>query len=491
MQVRFLTPTQRSARKSCVAAAVMTLLFGLPWSGPARAQEIGPPESQGHESPSQSSDVEQLKEEMKALKKEVEDLKRKRAAGVGQPPPPPVPPPLSPGTIREVPEGMREREHLRQDPYAAARVDNAPFDPDLKGFFLLPGTRSMFRFGGFVRTDVIYDTTGGVNTSKFVTSSIPTGPNPGSNTSVSAAPSRLSFEIRSNLTPGILRIYYENDFNNGPDATFNYRVRHFYGQLKNLLVGQTWSTFEDADAIPDTVDFEGPNSWIFRLQPQIRYTYALSDQHHVSVSVEEPGTEAPATTPTGQTITATSPTPDFTVRYRYELKEFHIQTAGLFRSLATTVAGAPRSNVLGYGVMFSGAWTFFKKDNIMWQLVGGEGIARYINDLGAGSGLDVGLLPGGGIKAQPAYGGYASVQHYWAEKWRSAFTYSFFQLNSTSLQPANTFKQTQYAEGNLMYSPGAGFTMGLGLLWGQRVDKGGDHGDDIRLDFVLQYDLVH
>ena len=42
-----------------------------------------------------------------------------------------------------------------------------------------------------------------------------------------------------------------------------------------------------------------------------------------------------------------------------------------------------------------------------------------------------------------------------------------------------------------MYSPGAGFTVGGGLLWGQHTVKTGERGDDIRLNFVLQYDLVN
>ena len=67
---------------------------------------------------------------------------------------------------------------LRQDNYADPRVDNAPFDPQLRGFLRLPGTNTMLRLGGFARTDLIHDFTPAGNTAKFVTSSIPTGPNP-------------------------------------------------------------------------------------------------------------------------------------------------------------------------------------------------------------------------------------------------------------------------------------------------------------------------
>ena len=234
---------------------------------------------------------------------------------------------------------------------------------------LIRGGQDMLRVGGFARTDLIHDFSPAGNTSKFVTSSIPTGPNPGNdNTSMSVAPSRLSLELRNNTKFGPLRIYYENDFNNGPNTTNSFRLRHFYGQWQNVLVGQTWSAWEDADAIPDTVDFEGPNSWIFRLQPQLRYTYALNKQNLLAVSVEQPNTELASTVtlPGGPvTVNATSPIPDFVLRYRYEQNRFHIQNAWLFRSLGGFVGASTEKQVLGWGGMVSAAATVYGKDNIM------------------------------------------------------------------------------------------------------------------------------
>jgi len=408
----------------------------------------------------------------------------------------------TPGTSTEVPEHERERGMLRQDNYADPRIDNAPFDPQLRGFFRLPGTETMLRLGGFARTDVIHDFSPAGNTSKFVTSSIPTGPNPGSdNTSMSVAPSRISVEIRNNTKYGPLRIYYENDFNNGPNTTNSFRLRHFYGQWQNILIGQTWSAWGDTDAIPDTVDFEGPNSWIFRLQPQVRYTYAMNKENNVAVSVEQPKSEMPGTVTAGTAntpINSNSPIPDFVVRYRHEQSRFHIQHAWLFRDLGGFVTPGTDKHVFGWGGMLSAAAAVYGKDNIMVQGIIGEGIARYINDLGEGTGLDVGVKPDGTIVALPAWGVFGSFQHFWSERWRSAVTYGYLHVNTTDLaSPAITnnsntsFNNTQYSEANLMYSPGAGFTVGAGLLWGQHVVKNGDRGDDIRLNFVLQYDLVN
>lgn len=449
------------------------------------------------------SGVEALQERVKALEQTVEDLKKERGPApgeVGKLPPAEEQQRPTAGTSTAVPDHNRERGFLRQDSYAEPRLDNAPFDPKLRGFFRIPGTESMLRIGGFARIDVIHDFEPAGNTSKFLPSSIPTGPNPGNdNTSISVAASRLSIELRNNTRYGPLRIYYENDFNNGPNTTNAFRLRHFYGQWTNVLVGQTWSLWKDVDATPDTVDFAGPNSAIFMFQPQIRYTYGINEKNIVAMSVEQPSSAIPGTitAPIGTvTTTATSPIPDFVARYRYQQDGFHIQTAWLFRSVGGFVGATGEQQVFGWGGMLSAGARVYGKDNIVFQVAGGEGIARYILGLGPGSGVDAGLTSAGRLVALPAYGAFVAYQHFWAERWRSTGTYGFLQANTTDLaqsssNPAPLFKQTQYAEGNVMYSPGHGFTIGAALLWGQYIEKDGALGNAFRLNFVLQYDLVN
>lgn len=448
------------------------------------------------------SDVEGLKERVKALEQTVEDLKKERGVApgeVGNVPPAGEGQQPTAGTSTTVPEHHRERGFLRQDSYADPRLDNAPFDPKLRGFFLIPGTQSMFRLGGFARTDVIHDFQPAGNTSKFVPPSIPTGSNPGNdNSNLSVAASRLSIEMRNNTAYGPLRIYYENDFNNGPNSTPAFRLRHFYGQWMNVLVGQTFSTWKDVDAVPDTVDFQGPTGLISRFQPQIRYTHAINQNNILAAAVEQPTTEVPGTitTPTGAVnVTATNPLPDFVLRYRYQQNNFHIQNAWLFRSLGGFAGATAEEQVFGWGGMVSGGAQVYGKDNIVFQASVGEGTARYIQDLGTGSGLDVGLTADRRVVALPAYGGYIAYQHFWTDRWRSTATYGFFQVNTTDLaqtstNPTTLYAKTQYAEGNLIYSPGAGFKVGASLLWGQHQTKDGANADAFRLNVVLQYDLI-
>jgi len=52
----------------------------------------------------------------------------------------------------------RLREVANQDGESAARINNEELDPSLRGFFRLPGTGTLMKFGGFVKTDVFVDT---------------------------------------------------------------------------------------------------------------------------------------------------------------------------------------------------------------------------------------------------------------------------------------------------------------------------------------------
>lgn len=74
------------------------------------------------------------------------------------------------------------------------------------------------------------------------------------NATDSIRPTRLSVDFRVPTTKvGDARFY---DFF-GSNATTP-RLRHAYGQVKNFVLGQTFSNLMDPDRFPDRLDFQGP-----------------------------------------------------------------------------------------------------------------------------------------------------------------------------------------------------------------------------------------
>src|SRR4029078_4950844 len=70
-------------------------------------------------------------------------------------------------------EATAEHETFNEDESDAPRLYNAPLEPEEPGFFLLPGTRTMLRLNGSVRTDFIYDPRLTTLGDAFIPSSIP------------------------------------------------------------------------------------------------------------------------------------------------------------------------------------------------------------------------------------------------------------------------------------------------------------------------------
>ncbi len=57
---------------------------------------------------------------------------------------------------------------------------------------------------------------------------------------------------------GSARTFIQVDFFGANGAT-SPRLRHFYAQFENILVGQTFTNFMDPDAFADTLDTQGVN----------------------------------------------------------------------------------------------------------------------------------------------------------------------------------------------------------------------------------------
>lgn len=382
---------------------------------------------------------------------------------------------------------------------AAPRPDNKPIDPALKGFIQLPGTKTAIRFGGSARLDAIYDFEDNGNPNQFVPSTIPVAGQPdadtGGRSTVQAKGTRISFEARRPVgDTGSLRIYNENDFfNDSTSPNMSFRVRHFYGQAWNILIGQTFSTFMNIDAWPDVLDYAGPNAMVNRRQAQVRYSPSIYDGNgkmHLMFSIEQPNSDLSATA-TGVPVGAESAsrTPDGVVGWRWEGGVGHVQMAGILRSLGYDAPNDTGQTVLGWGTSGSGAFNLFAKDKLLWQVAYGHGIARYINDIGGGT-LDAAPDNSGELEAIPVFAAVLGYTHEWSPHFRSTASCGYLNVDPTDSLGALAIEKTTYTSVNLVWHPTTSFRMGLEYLYGSKDTLSGADGDGHRLNFVFRYDLI-
>ncbi|HEY3909900.1 MAG TPA: DcaP family trimeric outer membrane transporter [Stellaceae bacterium] len=207
--------------------------------------------------------------------------------------------------------------------------------------FLIPGTDTSIRVGGFIDETLDYfiqngppngvqTTTIGVNGNLLTMpldvhgQTVPgypsahnlvpvqTGHSRGNGIfSQSPRESRLNVETRTPTAYGEARTFVEFDFagTNGFSSTASGqtavsdnlvpRLRYAYGTLGGFLAGQANSNFSDADANPETLDFGGPvgEAGVVRI-PQVRYTYTGPYGSAWSASIEAPETDV--LTPAGK-----------------------------------------------------------------------------------------------------------------------------------------------------------------------------------------------
>lgn len=207
-------------RQSLIVQTIVIVLATTCMSASALAQDHSAG-VHGPEPSPQQLEIELLKAKVRQLEQSVEDIKKRESK-------PAVP--LSPGTNTAVPAINRERGLVTEDSYADARLDNAPFDPALRGFFSIPGSHTMMRVGGYIRTDAIYDFSQLGNVNQFRPESIPTPNLDLSNYNMAARASRLTLESRTDTTWDVLRTYIEIDFVGSGNST-EFRLRHFYAQV--------------------------------------------------------------------------------------------------------------------------------------------------------------------------------------------------------------------------------------------------------------------
>jgi hypothetical protein len=435
--------------------------------------------------------IEALQQQIDALRAQLEALKAQLAAKETPATAPATPTP-APGAA-EVSQAIQQRDVLNRNPEAVARVDNAPLDPEQRGFIPIPGTQTRLRFGGHAKVDVIRDFRPAGDPDSFTTSMIPVGDvPPADNTSISARPSKLSMDFRSPAPRGELRVFYENDFYDSTTGKTQFHLKHLYGQRWNVLVGYTFSTITDIDSMPDTLDAEGPPGLVFVRSSLIRYTFGLGARKRrtFAIALEKGLSDIVSQAPDPSvTITGTAPNPDFHLRFRQEWDSGHVQLGTVLRSVGGYSSTGVEKHVRGWGASLSGSKRL-GSDYILFQGSYGEGFGRYIQDL-AGLGADVGVDASGKVVAIPV-GGYAvAYQHYWTQRLRSTATYGFAWADTTGKTHTTDFKRSDYAGANVIWCPpDTMFNVGLEYLWGRHEVNSGESGWANRFLMSVQYDIV-
>ena len=409
----------------------------------------------------------ELKAQIDALQKKVEELEQKQEQKQAQPVP--TPPPAQTVTAGAT-----------------------------KGSIKLPGSDTSITIGGYLKLDAIYSDrsvgTASQGNQFLFPSLIPVGPTAGNNDknqlTVHARQSRLFFRSSTPSSYGEVTTLIEGDFfgadgNETVSNSHNFRLRHAYGSIGNLSAGQYWSNFINEAAFPETLDFGGPVGEIFVRQAQVRWTQPFTGGDW-SVSAENP--ESLFAQPRTATLFRSDRDqyPDLTARIRFNtgIGKYSLQVLARNIRIDSATAPAAVGDKWGGAISATGVIPSVGKDDFRFVGSIGNVIGRY-QELGF---FPDGYLDSNGqIQLANVVSGFAAYRHYWTPSLRSSLVLAAARANN----PSGTFgainRRSESAHVNLIWSPTTPVNLGAEYIFGKRVVDDGREGNLNRVQVSAQY----
>lgn len=397
--------------------------------------------------------------------------------------------------LRKVAE-IEQKQAVIDPVQATPPMPNVVTGGATEGSFKLPGSNTSVTLGGYVKLDAILsDPSAGVGSTadqEYEAGAVPVGPTAGANErgqfKLHARQSRLFAKTSTPSAWGELTTHIEFDLfgasgNESVSNSHNLRVRHAYGTLGGLLIGQTWTTFSDVAAYPETVDFGGPAGAIFARQAQVRWTQPFSVGQW-SIALENP--ETVVSLPSGATFRADDDRfPDIAANIKFDTSVGKYSIAGVVRQLRVDSASAPASRDQKWAAALgaNGVIPLFGTDDVRLSAYFGNGIGRYSVGFFTDALLDADAriaLPNQWLAA-------AAYRHFWSSNLRSTLALSGLGSKNPTGTAGSVNRSAQSAHLNIIWSPIAQTNFGLEYLHARRVIEDGQSGKLNRLQASAQY----
>ena len=415
------------------------------------------------------------------------------------------------GLERRVSALEKENQSLKKD--LEQHKENAVYTGDFDGSFKVSGTNTSIGLNGFIKTDLMHDTTGAQTgyaydflLASFIPIESPTNILRRRQTHFSARYSRFALQTETPTSYGELITYLEADFfGNAPinaeayNNNYDLRLRHAYVHWGRLLVGQTTTTFHDPRTLPECLNPGAASSIGANRQPMIRYTHPFEDNDlfALAIALENPETDyidQTASTRFSYSLTGAAPSagldrlPDAVARLYINRPWGGLSLRGLVRELRVKNGASPEIKKAGYGIGFSGHLLTVGEDSLVWQVQTGKGIGRYMLD-SAGYAAFYNSATNR-FSPQTAYGGYIGYKHYWGENFHSSLVGGFTKIKNDielRLLPSLSVNSKMYSASlNFIYTPIKDFlAVGFEAIQARRVLENKRSGNMTRFQFSL------
>ena len=351
-----------------------------------------------------------------------------------------------------------------------------------------------FAVGGNVNMRVGYDFKGIVNNRDFIPADIPIPGNYNSRQKLmmDASTSSIYFKaVANNSTLGRVVAMFEADFR-GSNTGYTPRVRLAYVSLYGFMLGRDVTTFCDLNSSPQTIDFEGPNSYTLDYSTMIRYSHTFGRSFSMGIAAEMPRVSATY----GETFTSIHQrVPDFPMYVQFNWgrrANSHVRVTGLLRNMYyhNQTKGENQSE-FGWGVQLSGNIAIGERWNTYINGVYGKGVSSYVRDLkGAGMDLVVGVDDPTKLRTVPMYGWMAAGKFNIMRGLSVSGGYSEVNVErKTGFWSPSQYKKGQYIFGNIFCHFTPRFEMAIEYLYGTHKNMAGNKNSANRIQAMVKYNF--
>ncbi len=407
--------------------------------------------------PLHAQTVDDMREELKLLRAEVNELKRAKPVDA---------------TVNETTPVDSARWGDRIQALEAKSKDAV--EPDATSSALrLPGSKSALRVYGQVEAHAIHDFKQSGAPDVFSDLTFQPLDHAGGQhgkTQFSAETSRFGFETSTPMALGALKTKVEADFYSyGSNNRNRVRLREAYGEYGGWLIGQTWSTFMDLDSLPETVDFNGPIGAPFSRRSMIRYSVGdAKGSYRFTLAAEDPADQSGGPS-------ANERMPQLVGRVERSFDR------GAFNARVLVHEKRSFSEVKrGFGVGLGGRYKLSDKDIVLGQYTHVDGD---VDQLYGSNGYAIDPTTGNITfdKNQGLVLGYSRIFTTWL---RGNLALGF---NRAQRAQAIDNRSLSQAFMSLIYSPIKGVDLGSELVYGRRRTFGNEAGMLVRLDLMGRY----
>lgn len=300
-------------------------------------------------------------------------------------------------------------------------------------------------------------------------------------THVHARASRLWLRLqRQGTTLGNLEAFVEADWFKDFDS-YSPRLRHAYLRAGRLLVGQSWSTFINTQALADLDAGTAVGNSVTRLH-LLRWSQPLRDGLQLHVALEDPVNRLHFSGSGSISVIERERPYDIALRLEALPDWGTLSFSGVWRELSVTSSRAQPADQRGATAFsLAGRIDTGQLDNLRLMFNYGEGLARHST---LGTFADAVVESDGSLDANTGYSALLAHQHYWTPQWRSTFAVSSARSELPAAAAGTLTRSTRSGHLNLIWAPNARWSLGAEYLYGWRATHAGSDGELQRLQLT-------